>query len=82
MARDPAFLFHPSDFSNGTQFFTDEQVGKYVRLLIAQHQTGHLRYEDMLKICKSHDKDVFDKFRIDDNGLFYARWGTMKRQMT
>ena len=51
MAKDPAFLFYPSDFLTGTMFMTDEQVGKYIRLLCAQHQKGHL--------CeKRHDEDM------------------------
>ena len=40
--KDPAFLFYTNDFDRGCQFFTDEQVGKYIRLLMAQHQHGHL----------------------------------------
>lgn len=71
MAKDPAFLFYTGDFTTGTQFFTDEQVGKYVRLLMAQHQLGHLEEKHMIQICKSHDKDVFAKFIKDENGLYY-----------
>src|SRR5690348_10921073 len=71
MAKDPAFLFYTGDFSTGTQFFTDEQVGKYVRLLMAQHQLGHLEEKHMLQICKTYDKDVFSKFIKDENGLYY-----------
>jgi len=53
MGKDPAFLFYSSDFTIGTQFMTDEQVGKYIRLLCAQHQTGHLDEEHMtgLMLC-------------------------------
>lgn len=71
MAKDPAFLFYTGDFTTGTQFFTDEQVGKYVRLLMAQHQLGHLEEKHMIQICKSHDKDIFSKFTKDENGLYY-----------
>jgi len=71
MSKDPAFLFYTGDFTTGTQFFTDEQVGKYVRLLMAQHQLGHLEEKHMIHICKSHDKDIFSKFIKDENGLFY-----------
>ena len=71
MAKDPAFLFYTGDFTTGTQFFTDEQVGKYVRLLMAQHQLGHLEEKHMIMICKSHDKDIFSKFIKDENGLYY-----------
>lgn len=71
MAKDPAFLFYTGDFSTGTQFFTDEQVGKYVRLLMAQHQLGHLHEKHMLQICKTYDKDVFSKFVKDNDGLYF-----------
>ena len=69
--KDPAFLFYSSDFLTGTMLMTDEQVGKYIRLLCLQHQKGHLLKEHMINICKSYDKDIFDKFRIDENGLYY-----------
>lgn len=71
MAKDPAFLFYPNDFLSGTQFFSDEQVGKYIRLLIAQHQLGHLEEKHMLQICKTYDKDVFSKFVRDSEGFYY-----------
>lgn len=71
MARDPAFLFYTGDFTTGTQFLSDEQVGKYVRLLMAQHQLGHLSEKHMLQICKTHDKDVFSKFIQDSDGLYF-----------
>lgn len=71
MAKDPAFLFYPGDFNTGTQFFTDEQVGKYIRLLMAQHQHGHLSEKHVLHICKTYDKDVMNKFVKDNDGLWY-----------
>lgn len=55
----------------GTMFFTDEQVGKYIRLLCAQHQHGRLTEKHMLHICRTYDKDIWDKFTKDENGLFY-----------
>ena len=71
MTKDPAFLFYSNDFSSGTQFFTDEQVGKYIRLMIAQHQHGHLSEKQVLIICKSYDVEVMEKFTKDDEGKFY-----------
>ncbi len=71
MAKDPAFLFYTQDFAIGTQFFTDEQVGKYIRLLIAQHQHGHLSENQVLSICKSYDNDVLSKFSKDSDGKWY-----------
>jgi len=71
MAKDPAFLFYTQDFSTGTQFFTDEQVGKYIRLLMAQHQHGHLTENQVLIICKSYDNDVLSKFSKDSDGKWF-----------
>lgn len=71
MAKDPAFLFYSQDFQTGTQFFTDEQVGKYLRLLIAQHQHGHLSEKQVLMICKTFDKELMLKFEKDSTGNFF-----------
>jgi hypothetical protein len=71
MSKDPAFLFYTQDFYTGTVFMTDEQVGKYIRLLCLQHQTGHLEEKHMLNICKTYDVDIFSKFIRDDKGLYY-----------
>lgn len=71
MAKDPAFLFYTQDFSTGTQFFSDEQLGKYLRLLMAQHQHGHLSEKRMMLICKVQDEEILAKFSKDGNGFFF-----------
>lgn len=71
MANDPAFLFYTNDFDSKTKFFTDAQVGKYLRLLMAQHQHGHLTEKQVLYICSTYDVDVMAKFTKDENGLYY-----------
>jgi len=71
MAKDPAFLFYPNDFDCATRFFTNEQVGLYLRLLIAQFQNGRLSEKHINIICKTHDEDVISKFLKDDKGLYY-----------
>lgn len=71
MAKDPAFLFYPGDFLTGTMFFTDEQVGKFIRLLCAQHQHGHLSEKQVLHICKTYDSDIMEKMQQDAQGLFF-----------
>jgi len=71
MAKDPAFLFYTSDFLTGTLTMTDEQVGRYIRLLCLQHQKNSLSEKDMLFICKTHDEDIFSKFIKDENGFYY-----------
>lgn len=69
--KDPAFLFYSSDFLTGTLTMTDEQVGKYIRLMCLQHQNGGLSEKDMLFICKTYDKDIWNKFVLHDDNLFY-----------
>jgi hypothetical protein len=71
MSKDPAFLFYSSDFLTGTMFMDNEQVGKFIRLICAQHQKGRLTEKDMLKICGTHDEDIFEKFALDGAGLYY-----------
>jgi DnaD and phage-associated domain len=71
MASDPAFLFYTSDFLTGTMLMSNEQIGMYIRLLCLQHQHGHLRERDMLKVCGGSDEDVFEKFIQDEEGLYY-----------
>jgi len=72
MAKDPAVLFYTSDFLSGTFTMTDEQVGKYMRLLCIQHQKGMLTEQDMLSICKAYDKhmgneneDILGRYNIE-----------------
>lgn len=72
MAKDPAFLFYTNDFDSKTKFFTHEQVGIYLRLLMAQHQNGRLTEKQMIFICGRHDEEVFAKFSKDELGLFYS----------
>jgi len=69
--KDPAFLFYSSDFLTGTYFLNDNQVGKFIRLLCFHHQKGRLTKEHMLKICLTYDKDIFDLFTQDENGLYF-----------
>lgn len=69
--KDPAFLFYSADFQIGTEDMTDEQVGKYIRLMCRQHLKGHISREHMTKICKTYDKEIYEKFEIDEDGLYY-----------
>ena len=73
MAKDPAFLFYSNDFLTGTYTMSDEQVGKYIRLLCLQHQKGTLSQTDMDKVCGKYDKDIYDKFVKLDNGYVNQR---------
>ena len=70
MAKDPAVLFYTSDFLSGTFTMSNEQVGKYMRLLCLQHQKGQLTEKDMLNICVTYDFEVYSKF-VKDGDFFY-----------
>lgn len=66
MSKDPAVLLYTSDFLSGTFTMSDEQVGRYIRLLCLQHQKGKLTEKDMQSICKGYDSDVYEKFDFVD----------------
>ena len=69
--KDPAILFYTSDFLSATILMSDEQVGKYIKLLCIQHQKGELSEKDMLKICGTYDEDIFCKFKKAESGNYY-----------
>lgn len=71
--QSPAFLFYTDNFMGGTMFFTNEQVGIYIRLLCAQHSSssGSLTKDYMIKVCGGEDKMIFEKFTVDENGCYY-----------
>lgn len=72
MNKDPAFLFYSSDFLVGTMLMTNEEVGKYIRLMCLAHQKGgYLTKEDVFKICDSSDKEVISKFKFDGEDIYY-----------
>ena len=71
MSKDPALLFYPSDFLTGTMFLSDEQCGKYIRLLCSQFIHGRLRKDYMIKICGTYDEDIFSKFKKESEGLYF-----------
>lgn len=76
MAKDPAVLFYTSDFLSGTFTMTNEQVGKYIKLLCLQHQKGPLTERDMLSVCQTYDEDIFAKFEYIDNHYVNIRMQT------
>jgi hypothetical protein len=76
MAKDPAFLFYPGDWTGGTLTFTRELKGAYMDLLMAQFNHGHLPLEDIQFILgvdfdRLWREKLQKKFKIDPNGLLY-----------
>ena len=69
--KDPAFLLYTQDFLTGTYLMSNEQVGKYIRLICLQHQKGHLTTEQMGKLLEDTDGEVLEKFRQDEDGKWY-----------
>ena len=73
MAKDPAFLFYPSDFLTGTMFFTNEEIGIYIKLLCIQHQQNGSINKNAFESIVSKDSIIRDKFKIDKEGYYNQR---------
>lgn len=71
--KDPAFLFYPSDFLTGVSFMTNEQVGKYIKLLCLQHQFGRLTRDQMNTILDEKDTEIWSKFELDSDKKYYNK---------
>lgn len=71
--KDPAVLLYTNDFLSGTYTMTDDQVGKYIKLLCLQHQKGRLTEKDMLSVCKTYDEDIYCKFKRDGDTYYNER---------
>lgn len=72
MAKDPAFLFYSNDFISGTFTMTDEQVGKYMRLLCIQHQKYRLTEKELFNLS-GKDEDIISKFEKEtyEDKIYY-----------
>lgn len=67
-----AFNFYSSDFLTGTLFMSDDEVGKYIRLMCTQHQHGHLDIDQMQVICKGPvPPKLMAKYVQDEEGKYY-----------
>lgn len=71
MAKDPAVLFYTQDFLVGTMTMSNEQVGKYIRLLCLQHQKGKLTLKDLSQYISEDDFEVAEKFEKLADGFYY-----------
>lgn len=70
MGKDPAFLFYSSDFLIGTVFMSNEQIGKYVKLLCFQHQFQSLTKEQVIAVTVTWDEIIMAKF-VCENGTYF-----------
>ena len=71
--KDPAFMFYPGDFIMGTIFFTNEQVGIYIRLLCTQHQHGGLIDTASFDAMVGDHHVIRTKFVQTDEGYYNSR---------
>lgn len=67
--KNPAFLFYPSDFIIGTMDMTDEEVGRYMRLLCRQFEQGSIAPKYMENVSD----EVLKKFCKDKKGNYFNR---------
>lgn len=74
MAKDPAFLFYSADFLLGVAFMTDEEVGKYIKILCLLHQHGgKISKENLEKSVGKLPKNIMDKLETDGKGLLFNK---------
>lgn len=73
MSKDPAVLFYTSDFLASTFHLSDEQVGKFIRLLCMQHQRGRLSEDDLPSGDNTASLQIRSLFKKDENGYFNER---------
>lgn len=73
MNKDPAFLFYSSDFLTGVSFFSNEEIGLYVKLLCYQHQHGGIIPKDFFNNAIALLPNIKSKFIECDDGFFNER---------
>lgn len=74
MAKDPAFLFYPNDWTGGTVILSRHLKGCYIDLLIAQFNHGSLSLEEIRTVLGtdfSAWNTLQKKFAQDATGKFF-----------
>lgn len=73
MAKDPAVLFYYQDFLVGTEFMSDDEVGKYIKILCHLADKGRLTKNHILNICKTSviAENILEKLKVDSGGFYY-----------
>lgn len=73
MAKDPAVLFYYQDFLFGTSFMSNEDVGKYIRILCFLADKGSITEKQVLSICKASviPENIHEKLERDSDGNYY-----------
>jgi len=73
MSKDPAFLFYYQDFLVGTDSFSNEEIGAYIRCLCYQAHKGAISESHIQKICSKPKilEVVMKKFVPNGDGETY-----------
>lgn len=72
--RDPAFMLYTANFLTDTRRMTNEQVGKYIKLICYQHQTGHITEDEFFEIVSEKDAPILHLYKVDNEGLYYSEY--------
>jgi uncharacterized protein YdaU (DUF1376 family) len=73
MAKDPAFLFYPGDWLQGTMGMTFEEKGAYFELLIFQFNNGKFSKASAKQVLSICSASVFEKViqKFDTDGTLF-----------
>jgi len=73
MAKDPAFLFYPGDWLQGTMGMTFEEKGAYFELLIFQFNNGKFSKASAKQVLSICSASAFEKViqKFDTDGTFF-----------
>ena len=71
--KDPSFLLYPEKFIMGTMFMSDEEVGKYIKLLCVQHQCGGLIEKADFNDVVGNSEKLKRKFIETEDGYFNTK---------
>jgi len=80
--KDPAVLFYFQDFLVGTEFMSDDEVGKYIRILCHQADKGALSLSQLKRICRDSEvpEVIMEKLKTDENGNYYQSRMRVERE--
>jgi uncharacterized phage protein (TIGR02220 family) len=74
MAKDPAFLFYPSDFLMGVMLMNNTDVGIYIKTLCLLHQHGgYLSQKKLETALGVLPVSVIEKLQKNENDELYSR---------
>lgn len=65
-----ALLWFPQDFLTGTAFMTNEEVGKYIRLLMYLYEVGPMNTKQIEQVTGELNENVLSKLEKDKNGFY------------